>query len=62
MAALLWDLQDKGEVTSFNGLWGTTMPALSEYKTYGKVLFQIASEIPGSHSELWSEEMSDRSH
>lgn len=34
-------------------------PAVDDYANYGKVLFQIASEVPGSASELSSEEASD---
>jgi hypothetical protein len=34
-------------------------PGAEDYQSYGKVLFQIASEIPGSASELSSEEGGD---
>lgn len=34
-------------------------PCVDDYANYGKVLFQIASEVPGSASELSSEEASD---
>jgi hypothetical protein len=35
-------------------------PAGDDYSAYGKVLFQIASEVPGSASELSSDEGSDQ--
>ncbi|KAG5920283.1 hypothetical protein E4U53_003932 [Claviceps sorghi] len=38
---------------------GMAAPAVDDYANYGKVLFQIASEVPGSASELSSEETSD---
>ncbi|KAF4974118.1 hypothetical protein FZEAL_8941 [Fusarium zealandicum] len=34
-------------------------PAAEDYNTYGKVLFQMASEVPGSASEMSSDEGSD---
>ncbi|KAF4454368.1 zinc finger MSN2 4, partial [Fusarium albosuccineum] len=34
--------------------------AADDYSTYGKVLFQIASEVPGSASEVSSDEGSDQ--
>ncbi|GAO13846.1 hypothetical protein UVI_02004350 [Ustilaginoidea virens] len=34
-------------------------PVMEDFANYGKVLFQIASEVPGSASELSSEEGSD---
>ncbi|OAA43190.1 cutinase G-box binding protein [Metarhizium rileyi] len=34
-------------------------PSVDDHANYGKVLFQIASEVPGSASELSSEEASD---
>ncbi|KAF5619712.1 zinc finger MSN2 4 [Fusarium sp. NRRL 52700] len=40
---------------------GSMIPATAEdYSNYGKVLFQIASEIPGSASEMSSDEGSDQ--
>ncbi|KAG5984233.1 hypothetical protein E4U55_005591 [Claviceps digitariae] len=38
---------------------GMAAPAIDDYANYGKVLFQIASEVPGSASELSSDETSD---
>ncbi|KAJ4166797.1 hypothetical protein NW765_008723 [Fusarium oxysporum] len=35
-------------------------PTAEDYSNYGKVLFQIASEIPGSASEMSSDEGSDQ--
>jgi hypothetical protein len=34
--------------------------AADDYSNYGKVLFQIASEVPGSASELSSDEGSNQ--
>jgi hypothetical protein len=41
-------------------MMGTGMVGGDDYHTLGKVLFQVAAEIPGSASELSSEEGSDR--
>ncbi|KAG6009528.1 hypothetical protein E4U21_002164 [Claviceps maximensis] len=38
---------------------GMAAPAVDDYTNYGKVLFQIAAEVPGSASELSSEETND---
>jgi len=39
---------------------GSMVPtSADDYSNYGKVLFQIASEVPGSASELSSDEGSD---
>ncbi|EHK40819.1 uncharacterized protein TrAtP1_004178 [Trichoderma atroviride] len=48
-------IEDGSEVPAFDGSM-MTGPVGDDYNTYGKVLFQIASEIPGSASELSSEE------
>jgi len=58
--AIVMNLIEEGEVPSFDpsGMMGA--PASDDYATYGKVLFQIASEVPGSASELSSEETSDQ--
>lgn len=54
--AIVMNLIEEGsEVTTFDGSM-MTGPVGDDYNTYGKVLFQIASEIPGSASELSSEE------
>lgn len=48
-------IEDGSEVPSYDTSM-MTGPVGNDYETYGKVLFQIASEIPGSASELSSEE------
>lgn len=48
-------IEDGSEVPTYDGSM-MTGPVGDDYNTYGKVLFQIASEIPGSASELSSEE------
>ncbi|KAL6804724.1 stress response element binding protein [Trichoderma sp. SZMC 28013] len=48
-------IEDSSDVPTYDaGMM--TGPVGDDYNTYGKVLFQIASEIPGSASELSSEE------
>ncbi|KOS19332.1 Zinc finger protein [Escovopsis weberi] len=56
--AIVMNLIDEADVSGFD----TSMmsgPVGDDYNTYGKVLFQIASEVPGSASELSSEEGGD---
>jgi hypothetical protein len=48
-------IEDGSDVPTYDGSM-MTGPVGDDYNTYGKVLFQIASEIPGSASELSSEE------
>jgi hypothetical protein len=43
-------------------VYGASMvpqPTADDYNSYGKVLFQMAAEVPGSASELSSDEGSD---
>jgi hypothetical protein len=54
--AIVMDLLENGEVGSFDG--SVTMPpqaGTDNYGAYGKVLFQIASEVPGSASDTSSD-------
>ncbi|KAI9155796.1 C2H2 finger domain transcription factor sebA [Paramyrothecium foliicola] len=53
-------LEKKSKATSFNQLEKTNMTRSDDFETYGKTLFQIASEIPGSDSEFLSEEIDDQ--
>lgn len=56
--AIVMNLLEEGDVSSFDA--SMMAGAMSEdYSNYGKVLFQIASEIPGSASDLSSDEGSD---
>ncbi|EGR50458.1 uncharacterized protein TRIREDRAFT_76505 [Trichoderma reesei QM6a] len=48
-------IEESSEVPAYDGSM-MAGPVGDDYSTYGKVLFQIASEIPGSASELSSEE------
>lgn len=57
--AIVMNLIEEGEVPSFDASGMMAAPS-DDYSTYGKVLFQIASEIPGSASELSSEETNDQ--
>jgi hypothetical protein len=49
--AIVMNLVEEGEVSAFDA---GVMPApgAEDYSQYGKVLFQIASEVPGSSSDL----------
>jgi 5-methylcytosine-specific restriction endonuclease McrA len=58
--AIVMNLIEEGEVPSFDASGMMPTPGSDDYSAYGKVLFQIASEIPGSASELSSEETSDQ--
>jgi len=56
--AIALNLIDEADGASFDA---SMMSATSEdYNAYGKVLFQIASEVPGSSSDLSSEDGSDQ--
>ncbi|KAI9166940.1 C2H2 finger domain transcription factor sebA [Paramyrothecium foliicola] len=57
--AIVMNLIEENEVPSFDAS-GMMTASSDDYSNYGKVLFQIASEIPGSASELSSEETSDQ--
>lgn len=48
-------IEDASDVPTYDASM-MSGPVGDDYNTYGKVLFQIASEIPGSASELSSEE------
>jgi 5-methylcytosine-specific restriction endonuclease McrA len=54
--AIVMNLIEEGEVPSFDASGMMGPPSSDDYTTYGKVLFQIASEVPGSSSDLSSEE------
>lgn len=53
--AIVMNLVEEGEVSSYDA-GAMPAPGTEDYTTYGKVLFQIASEVPGSASDLSSEE------
>lgn len=57
--AIVMGVLEEGEQHPYDG---SMIPAPNgdDYNAYGKVLFQIASEIPGSASELSSEEAGDQ--
>ncbi|KAF4594825.1 cutinase g-box binding protein [Ophiocordyceps camponoti-floridani] len=55
--AIVMNLIENGETSVYDA----GVVAADDYSNYGKVLFQIASEIPGSASELSSEEGNDQS-
>ena len=50
-------IEDGGSVAYEGGM--PSVPGSDDYSTYGKVLFQIASEVPGSSSEPSSDEEAD---
>ncbi|KAF7549401.1 hypothetical protein G7Z17_g6421 [Cylindrodendrum hubeiense] len=56
--AIVMDLIDEGQVHGYDSSM-VSQSASDDYSTYGKVLFQIASEVPGSASEISSDEGSD---
>lgn len=58
--AIVMDLIEEGQVHSYDSSM-VSQAASDDYSTYGKVLFQIASEVPGSASEMSSDESSDLS-
>ncbi|RDA95905.1 hypothetical protein CP533_5909 [Ophiocordyceps camponoti-saundersi (nom. inval.)] len=53
--AIVMNLIENGDPSVYDG----SVVAADDYVNYGKVLFQIASEIPGSASDLSSEEGND---
>lgn len=55
--AIVMNLLEDGDVPAYDNGMPAARP--DDYQTYGKVLFQIASEVPGSSSELSSEEGGD---
>lgn len=58
--AIIMDLIDDNSVHSYDGsMMGAHAHPGEEYQHFGKVLFQIASEVPGSASEPSSDEGSD---
>ena len=58
--AIVMDLIDDHSVHSYDGMMGAhSHSGAEDYQHFGKVLFQVASEIPGSASELSSDEGSD---
>jgi C2H2 transcription facotor len=58
--AIVMDLIEEGQVHSYDSSM-VSQATSDDYSTYGKVLFQIASEVPGSASEMSSDEGSDLS-
>lgn len=58
--AIVMNLIEEGEVPHGYDSSMVSQPGVEDYSTYGKVLFQIASEVPGSASELSSDEGSDQ--
>lgn len=55
---IVMNLIDNSDAQSFDG--AMVMPqVVDDFANYGKVLFQIAAEVPGSGSDLSSEEASD---
>ncbi|PFH56062.1 hypothetical protein XA68_17127 [Ophiocordyceps unilateralis] len=54
--AIVMNLIENGDASVYDG----GVVTADDYANYGKVLFQIASEIPGSASELSSEEGNDQ--
>ncbi|KAK5990325.1 C2H2 finger domain transcription factor sebA [Cladobotryum mycophilum] len=56
--AIVMNLIEDAEMSAFDASM-MAGPVGDDYNTYGKVLFQMASEIPGSASELSSDEGSD---
>lgn len=57
--AFVMNVVDNAEGSQYDGSMVAAPSAADDYTNYGKVLFQIASEVPGSASELSSEEGSD---
>lgn len=59
--AIVMDLIENGEIVPFDTTgMGAPPPGGEDYSAYGKVLFQIASEVPGSASEPSSDDGSDQ--
>jgi hypothetical protein len=58
--AIVMDLIENEEVGSFDGSVMPPPPGSDDYSAYGKVLFQIASEVPGSASEVSSDDGSEQ--
>ncbi|KHN96274.1 cutinase G-box binding protein [Metarhizium album ARSEF 1941] len=56
--AIVMNLIDNAETSAYDAGM-VAPPSVDDYANYGKVLFQVASEVPGSASELSSEEASD---
>ena len=56
--AIVMNIIENTDPSTYEGGMVAGAP-VDEYGNYGKVLFQIASEVPGSASELSSEEASD---
>lgn len=56
--AIVMNLLEDGEVPAY-GPGTMPAPGAEDYSTYGKVLFQISTELPGSASEISSDEGED---
>jgi hypothetical protein len=55
------DLLENGEISPYDGSVGMAPPPGAEdFNAYGKVLFQIASEVPGSASDASSDDGSEQ--
>ncbi|OAQ84437.1 cutinase g-box binding protein [Purpureocillium lilacinum] len=57
--AIVMNLIENGEAAPYNAAM-VAASGVDDYANYGKVLFQIASEVPGSASELSSEDGSEQ--
>lgn len=57
--AIVMNLIENGEAVQYNAAM-VGGSGVDDYTSYGKVLFQIASEVPGSASELSSDEGSEQ--
>lgn len=57
--AIVMNLIDDPEAHGYDPSM-VSQPAADDYNAYGKVLFQIAAEVPGSASEVSSDEGSDQ--
>lgn len=49
--AIVMNLIEEGDVSAYDSGAAVSGPGADDYQTYGKVLFQIASEVPGSSSD-----------
>ncbi|KAK0389390.1 hypothetical protein NLU13_2965 [Sarocladium strictum] len=58
--AIVMDLLENGEIGSFDGGVAMPPPGSDDYNAYGKVLFQIASEVPGSATDSSSDDGSEQ--
>lgn len=59
--AIVMDLMENTEMPNFDSSIMPPPVGSEDYGAYGKVLFQIASEVPGSASDLSSDDASEQS-